>query len=80
MSILLMILKFLPSVLAAIKGVEDVIGAGNGATKKQLVLNSISSVAAIGEKVDDKNVQAISALIDSTVTTLNSSGIFKKTT
>lgn len=79
MNTLLQILKLLPQILAAVIGVESVITAPqSGATKKQLVLDSIDAVAKAGEASDVKVVAAISALIDNIVASLNKSGLFQK--
>jgi hypothetical protein len=75
---LLLIFQFLPLVLSAVRAIEAEVGAGNGATKKQLVLNSIQAAAQVGEKADDNTVKAVAALVDHTVATLNDSGIFQK--
>lgn len=78
MKILFALVQLLPVILQAIMGVEEVIGAGNGSTKKQMVLDSIQAVAKAGESVPNGLVSAVSGFIDSTVGNLNSSGIFKK--
>lgn len=77
MGILLFLLANLPAILNAIIGIENAIKAP-GATKKQLVMQSLGIAAQAGEKISEKHVQAVSALIDSTVSTLNTSGIFTK--
>lgn len=75
MGIFLFLLTNLPSILSAIMAIEKAIVAP-GATKKSLVMQSLSIAASAGEKIPESHVQAISKLIDSTVTTLNASGIF----
>lgn len=75
MGIFLFLLTNLPSILSAIMAIEKAIVAP-GATKKSLVMQSLSIAASAGEKIPEVHVQAISKLIDSTVTTLNASGIF----
>lgn len=80
MKVLLMILQFMPTVLQAIVAVEGVVGGGKGQTKKQLVMNAITAAAQVGEKADNKTVAALSGLVDTTVSTLNSSGIFGSAT
>ncbi len=79
MKYLLLILKYLGPVLQAVTDVEKVIGAGNGSTKKQLVLDSLTAAAKVGQTVDIPEVAVIGAIVDTTVATLNASGIFKKT-
>lgn len=79
LSALTMALTHLPTVLAAVKGVEDTLGSGNGETKKELVLNCLTAAAAAGETSTAPAVQAISTLVDLTVATLNKSGVFKTT-
>lgn len=78
MKYVLLSLQYLPAVLQAVKGVETVIGPGNGKTKKELVMDSALAVAKVGEDVDQKHVQAISALVDLTVNSLNVAGVFAK--
>lgn len=75
MGIFLFLLSNLPSILSAIMAIEKAIVAP-GATKKSLVMQSLAIAAGAGEKIPETHVQAISKLIDSTVSTLNASGIF----
>lgn len=75
MSVLLTVLKYFPYVLQAVVAVEAAVAAP-GATKKQVVLNSIQNVAKVGEEVSQATIATISALIDSTVSALNASGVF----
>lgn len=75
MSIFFFLLTNLPSILSAIMAIEKAIVAP-GATKKSLVMQSLTIAAGAGEKIPEAHVQAISKLIDSTVSTLNASGIF----
>lgn len=77
MKYLATILKFFPAVLTAVVAVEQAITAP-GATKKQIVLGSITAAAKVAETVDDADVQAISTLIDTTVGSLNAAGVFGK--
>lgn len=76
MTALLLIFKYLPVILQAIMAVEGAIGAGNGATKKQIVLAAIQAAAKVGETVDQKTVTMLSSLVDEIVGLLNASGIF----
>jgi len=73
---LLNILKFFPYVLGGVTAVEQVAGAVPGATKKQILLNSILTASKVGEQVPVPQVAAISTLIDSVVSELNASGVF----
>lgn len=75
MKIFLTILQFLPHILAGIKAVEDVVGAGKGATKKAIVLAGVQAAAQVGETVPQKTVAAIGTTIDNVVTLLNQSGV-----
>lgn len=77
MNFLSLFLKFFPAVLNAVVAVEAAISAP-GATKKQIVLNSIVGAARSAGAVDESHVQAIGKLIDTTVTELNASGVFGK--
>lgn len=69
-------MQYFPYVLAAMIGVEQSLGAGNGATKKQLVLNAVTAVASVGEQVPESHVAGISNLIDSTAVTLKAANLF----
>lgn len=77
MSKFLLILKFLPYIVAAVKAVEDVVGAGNGKAKKEIIMDAITAVAVVGSSVDNTTVATISTLVDGTVKTLNGAGVFK---
>ena len=68
-------LKYLPSVISGVAAVEGVIGSGNGATKKALVLNAVTAAATVGEQVPEAHVAGISKLIDLVVATLNSTNL-----
>jgi hypothetical protein len=72
------IFSYLPFVLAGVIAVEQAIGSQPGATKKAVVLSSIDAAAKVGEQVPQTQVQGISALIDSVVAVLNSTGVFSK--
>ena len=83
MKLIASLFSYFPYVLAGIQAVENSIGAGNGAAKKQLVLNAIKAAAQVSETIPESHVAGISALIDATVTTLNATnlaGFGKKTT
>lgn len=76
MKILTSIISLLPAILTAIVAIEQQFGNSvPGATKKQLVMQSIQIGAAIGETVDNKTVQGVSALVDNTVSFLNSNRV-----
>lgn len=68
-------LKYLPSIITGVAAVEQAIGPGSGATKKQLVLNAITAAGTVGESVPETHVAAISKLIDLTVDTLNKTNL-----
>ena len=78
MNTLLAVMKLLPVILGAIMSIEVAIGAGQGQTKKQIVMLAIEAAAAAGEKSDNKLVAAISALVDQLVGALNAAGLFAK--
>jgi hypothetical protein len=71
------LLSITPQLLGAIIAIEHEVNAP-GATKKQIVLDSVTIAAKAGEKIPDPHVAGISMLIDSLVGTLNSSGVFNK--
>jgi hypothetical protein len=72
------IAAYLPVVLTGIFAVEQVIGASNGQTKKQIVLSAVDAAAKAGEGAPNVEVASISALIDTLVGVLNASGLFAK--
>lgn len=76
LSALAIALQYLPHVLVGVQAVEQAVSAP-GQTKKQLVLGAITAAASVGEQVPEQHVQVISALIDTTVATLNQAGVFK---
>lgn len=76
MSKLAKFLQFLPHILAGVVAVEQVLQSAPGATKKQLILNSIIAASQVGEKVPADIIAGVSTLIDSTVSTLNAAGVF----
>jgi hypothetical protein len=79
MKLLKSILSYLPAVLAGVVAVEGTIGQGNGSAKKAVILSAIDAAAQVGEQVPEQHVQAISALIDTTVKALNGTGFFQTT-
>ncbi len=79
MKYFLLALQYLPHVLQGVQAVETAVHGVPGATKKQLVLAGIAAAAQVGEAVPEDHVKLVSALIDSTVATLNNTGVFKKT-
>lgn len=75
MSIFLFILSNLPAILKAIIGIEAAVTAP-GATKKAMVMNSLAIASKVGETIPESHVAAVSAVIDSVVNSLNTSGVF----
>lgn len=74
MNWLILVVKYLPTVISLVQGVEASIGSqAPGTAKKQIVLDAIKAGAQAGEAIPDAHVAAVSTLIDSTVTTLNAS-------
>lgn len=72
-----LLLAYLSVVLQAVTAVEATIKDAPGASKKQVVMDIITTVAAAGEKLPEAHVQQISGLVDVVVGTLNKSGVFK---
>jgi hypothetical protein len=70
------IAKFFPTVLAGVIAVEQGVAGAAGQSKKQIVLTAIDTAAKFGETLGNPEVALISTLIDTTVTTLNSVGVF----
>ena len=75
-----LLLAYLPVVLQAVTAVEATIKDDPGASKKQVVMDIITTVAAAGEKLPETHVKQISGLVDVVVGTLNKSGVFKSPT
>lgn len=71
-------LKYAPYALAGAQAVEQVIGAGNGADKKTLVIASILAGAHAGESVPVAQVQVIAGVVETVVGVLNASGLLGK--
>ena len=71
-------LKYAPYALAGAQAVEQAVGAGSGADKKQLVIAGILAGAHAGETVPVAQVQIIAAVVDTVVGTLNAAGLLGK--
>lgn len=78
MNALMLALRYLPLVLQAVAAVEGVFGSGQGATKKQLVMDSIAAAAKAAGQAPHKDVAVVGQLIDHVVGSLNASGVFAK--
>jgi hypothetical protein len=74
-----LVLTYLPVVLQTVTTVEAAITAP-GTSKKQVAMDIITAGAQAGEKIPDAQVQQISGLVDVVVGTLNTTGIFTKST
>lgn len=75
MNILISLLSYLPYIIAGVQAVEKAVGSGNGATKKQLVLNAVQAAAQVSAQVPESHVAGISHLIDATVSSLNATNL-----
>jgi hypothetical protein len=71
-------LKYTGPVTEAVQAIEATNAGLPGATKKQLVLASITAAAKVGETIPEPHVAIISALIDVIVGLLNTAGVFGK--
>lgn len=78
MNWLKLILTYLPAVLQGVTAVESALHGTPGATKKQIVLNVITTGADAAQQVPQKDVQGIGFLIDTVVGALNATGVFQK--
>ena len=76
----LSLLPYLPVVLQTVTAVEAAIKDAPGASKKQVAMDIITTVAAAGEKFPEAHVQQISGLVDVVVGSLNKSGVFASPT
>jgi hypothetical protein len=79
MKIFLFLLQNLPSIIQAVVGIEAAVQAP-GATKKAIVMNSLAIAAKAGEAIPESHVAAVSAMVDSVVSTLNAAGLFSHAT
>lgn len=78
MKALSLILSYLPGVLMTVKAVETELADHPGATKKAVALGAIQAAAQVaGQTIPNAQVQAIGALTDGVVATLNASGVFQ---
>lgn len=79
-SILLALIQLTPDILKLILQVEQIIGAGKGSVKKAIVMAPMAAAVATdpNAKNADKVMAGVSNIIDSQVSSLNSSGVFTK--
>ena len=75
---LLLILSYLPSILKTVVAVEEVAKGLPGQSRKQIVLDIISTGAKGAEEIPEEHVKVIGTLIDTVVSALNKSGLFSK--
>jgi len=69
------ILSLMPTVIAAVKSVEEAIpGTGNGKTKLSMILDSIMAVSKEAESL----IPLVTSMIGIIVSGLNATGVFKK--
>lgn len=75
------ILGLLPQIIILIQTIEQAIGAGNGAAKKEIVIGSLEAAAA-ANGANEKQLKSLramaSALVDRQVAQFNESGTFEK--
>ena len=74
-----LIMSYLPVILQAVVAVEQTIKGSPGEAKKQVVLDTIQGAATGQTELPAIPVHALSAMIDTTVASLNSSGVFSHT-
>lgn len=79
MNWLLLILKLLPSILQAVKTVEEVAPGLTGDKKKALIVDSIVNPPVGQVAPTPAMLDVVKILIDSSVKSLNDSGVFTKT-
>jgi hypothetical protein len=74
-----LIADLLPAIFSGIVTVEKIFASANGQTKKSLVISAVlAGIFQVGQAIPEPHIQQIGAVIDSVVSVLNSSGIFKK--
>lgn len=78
MKILAFLFQIFPTILQGILAVEQAAKGVPGENKKQIVLSAVDAAAKTGETIPQGTVQAVSTLIDSTVSALNASGLLGK--
>ena len=77
MSILLIILQLLPSIISAVKAIEEAIpSAGSGEEKKNLILDIIKEVSGTTGEL----LPAVTKVIELVVAVFNKLGVFQTTT
>lgn len=67
--------KYFPYALAGVSAIQSVLAEAPGETKKTLAVNLILAAAHVGEVVPNGAVEAVSALVDTTVTGLKNAGL-----
>lgn len=73
------VLTYFTFIMQAVKSIEDTLNVpGAGANKKQLILDVLQAGGKVGENVPNSTIAMISLLIDTVVTSLNTTGFFKK--
>ncbi len=70
-----MIVAILPTIIDVIKKIEEIIGGGNGAAKKDLVVSLVT--AAVPEENKAEINPVLGNVVDKVVGTFNALGIFK---
>jgi hypothetical protein len=73
-AILLGIQTYFPLVLTGVIAIEQQIKAEKGASKKQILVDTIDTAAKLGETAGNADVALVSTLIDVTVASLNATG------
>jgi hypothetical protein len=70
-------LQLFPGLFTSVIAIEQAVGpAVPGASKKQILLDSVSVAAKIGEAIPIPQVALISGLIDQIVASLHTAGVF----
>ena len=73
-------LAYMPLVQQTVTSIESAMPSASGTSKAQAALGIILSVAHAGEQIPQPTVQLIAGLIDTMVSVLNATGVFKKAT
>lgn len=72
-------MQLFPYVLQSVMVVQQALQGQSGATKKAVVMSAVQAGAQLGGVTGgshDDHEKAVSALVDSTVATLNQTGVF----
>jgi hypothetical protein len=77
MNILVVILQILPYILQVVQAIEAALPGQPGAVKKTVLMNALNAATQAGHPISEAEAKAVSGVVDSVVSDLNTLGIFK---